>query len=86
MTINLAKQSFLVNLLPRYDITAKILWVNFVPYNVIAVVNYTSKPDIWATLNQTKIQQPYESIPYWTLDVLPNNGKIVNQPGLICWP
>ena len=53
MTINLANMTFLVNQLPGYDMTARILWVNFVPYNITGVVNYTKSPDMWATLNQT---------------------------------
>jgi len=76
----------LVNPLPAYDFTAMILWVNFVPYNITALVNYTNKPDIWATLNQTAIQQPYESTAYWTLDVEPGDGTIHNEHGHICWP
>ena len=55
MTINLANVTFLVNQLPAYDKTARILWVNFVPYNLTAVVKYTNTPNIWATLNQTGI-------------------------------
>lgn len=55
MTINLANMTFLVNQLIDYDMTARTLWVNFVPYNITAVVNYTNTPNMWANLNETGI-------------------------------
>ena len=70
--------TFLVNQLPGYDMTARILWVNFVPYNITGVVNYTKSPDMWATLNQTGIQQPYQFTSYWTLDAWSGNGTVID--------
>lgn len=56
-----------------------ILWVDFVPYLVNGIVNYTTKPDIWTTLNETGLSKAYDTNSYWTLDMYPKNATATNQ-------